>query len=35
MGVRLAVGLVLGVIFDKVAEKWVLESSRDPLIWAA
>jgi ABC-type antimicrobial peptide transport system permease subunit len=23
---------VLSLIFDKVAEKWVMESSRDPLI---
>jgi putative ABC transport system permease protein len=32
VGTGLAVGLALSVIFDKAAEKWVTESSRDPLI---
>jgi predicted permease len=32
VGAGLAVGLVLSLIFDKVAQKWVTESSRDPLI---
>ena len=30
VGAGLAVGLVLSLIFDKVAAKWVTESSRDP-----
>ncbi len=32
VGLGLAAGVVLSVIFDKVAEKWVTESSRDPLL---
>ena len=31
-GAGLAAGLVLSLIFDKVAAKWVTESSRDPVI---
>ena len=34
VGVGLAAGLVLSLIFDKVAVKWVTESSQDPLILA-
>jgi ABC-type antimicrobial peptide transport system permease subunit len=32
VGVGLLCGVVLSLIFDKVAAKWVTESSRDPLI---
>jgi predicted permease len=32
VGAGLAAGLVLSVIFDSIAAKWVTESSRDPLI---
>jgi ABC-type antimicrobial peptide transport system permease subunit len=32
VGAGLAAGLVLSLIFDKLAQKWVAESSRDPLI---
>ncbi len=32
VGLGLVAGVVLSVIFDKVAEKWVTESSRDPLL---
>jgi predicted permease len=32
VGSGLAAGLVLSLVFDKVAAKWVTESSRDPLI---
>jgi predicted permease len=32
VGVGLLCGVVLSLIFDKVAAKWVAESSRDPLI---
>jgi ABC-type antimicrobial peptide transport system permease subunit len=32
VGAGLAVGLVLSLIFDKLAVKWVTESSQDPLI---
>ncbi|HYW41327.1 MAG TPA: ABC transporter permease [Bryobacteraceae bacterium] len=32
VGVGLAAGLLLSVVFDKVAVRWVTESSRDPLI---
>jgi ABC-type antimicrobial peptide transport system permease subunit len=32
VGVGLMVGLVLCLVFDKVASQWVTESSRDPLI---
>jgi len=32
VGAGLAVGLVLSVIFDSIAVKWVTESSRDPAI---
>jgi putative ABC transport system permease protein len=32
VGGGLAVGLLLSILFDKLAKKWVLESSRDPLI---
>jgi ABC-type antimicrobial peptide transport system permease subunit len=35
VGVGLATGVVLSLIFDKLAAKWVTESSRDPLILAA
>jgi len=34
VGAGLAVGLVLSVIFDSIAVKWVTESSRDPAILA-
>ena len=34
VGVGLAVGLVLSLIFDRLAVKWVTESSQDPLILA-
>jgi predicted permease len=34
VGAGLAAGLVLSLIFDKVAVKWVTESSQDPLILA-
>ena len=34
VGAGLAVGLVLSLIFDKLAVKWVTESSQDPLILA-
>ena len=32
VGAGLAAGLLLSIVFDKFATKWVLESSRDPLI---
>jgi predicted permease len=35
VGGGLAVGLLLSIAFDKLATKWVMESSRDPLILAA
>jgi ABC-type antimicrobial peptide transport system permease subunit len=34
LGAGLAAGLVLSIAFDKIATKWVTESSRDPLILA-
>jgi predicted permease len=34
LGAGLAAGLLLSVAFDKIATKWVTESSRDPLILA-
>jgi len=34
VGAGLAVGLVLSLIFDRLAVKWVTESSQDPLILA-
>ncbi len=34
VGGGLAVGLLLSLAFDKLATKWVMESSRDPLILA-
>jgi ABC-type antimicrobial peptide transport system permease subunit len=34
VGGGLAVGLLLCIAFDKLAAKWVMESSRDPLILA-
>jgi len=34
VGGGLAVGLLLCITFDKLAAKWVMESSRDPLILA-
>ena len=34
VGAGLAAGLVLSLIFDKLAAKWVTESSQDPLILA-
>jgi predicted permease len=34
VGAGLAVGLLLSIAFDKLATKWVMESSRDPLILA-
>lgn len=34
VGGGLAVGLLLSLAFDKLANKWVMESSRDPLILA-
>ena len=34
VGVGLAAGVVLSLIFDKLAAKWVTESSRDPIILA-
>ncbi len=35
VGAGVAAGLVLSVIFDSIAAKWVTESSRDPLIVGA
>jgi predicted permease len=35
VGGGLAAGLLLSIAFDKLATKWVMESSRDPLILAA
>lgn len=35
VGIGLFAGLILTVAFDKVAAKWVADSSRDPLILAA
>jgi putative ABC transport system permease protein len=35
VGSGLAAGLLLSIAFDKFATKWVMESSRDPLILAA
>ena len=35
VGIGLFAGLILTVVFDKVAAKWVVDSSRDPLILAA
>ena len=32
VGAGLAAGLLLSIAFDKLATKWVTESSRDPLI---
>jgi ABC-type lipoprotein release transport system permease subunit len=34
VGTGLAAGLVLSLIFDKLAVKWLTESSQDPLILA-
>ncbi len=34
VGAGLAAGLLLCIAFDKLATKWVMESSRDPLILA-
>src|SRR2546422_2775911 len=34
VGGGLAAGLILSIAFDKLATKWVMESSRDPLILA-
>ena len=34
IGGGLAVGLLLSIAFDKLATKWVMETSRDPLILA-
>jgi ABC-type antimicrobial peptide transport system permease subunit len=34
VGPGLAAGLLLSIAFDKLATKWVMESSRDPLILA-
>jgi putative ABC transport system permease protein len=34
LGIGLAAGLILSIVFDKLATKWVTESSRDPLILA-
>ena len=34
VGAGLAVGLLLSLAFDKLATKWVMESSRDPLLLA-
>jgi len=34
VGAGLVVGLVLSLVFDKFATRWVMESSRDPLILA-
>ncbi len=34
VGAGLAAGLVLSLIFDRIAAKWVMESSRDPMILA-
>src|SRR6266566_9476045 len=34
VGGGLAVGLLLSIAFDKLATKWVMETSRDPLILA-
>jgi predicted permease len=35
VGAGLAAGIVLSIIFDSIAAKWVTESSRDPLIIGA
>jgi putative ABC transport system permease protein len=35
VGAGVAAGLVLSVIFDSIAARWVTESSRDPLILGA
>jgi predicted permease len=34
VGGGLAAGIILSIVFDKVATKWVTESSRDPLLLA-
>jgi putative ABC transport system permease protein len=34
VGAGLAAGMVLSLVFDKVAARWVTESSRDPVILA-
>jgi len=34
VGGGLAAGLLLSIAFDKLATKWVMESSRDPFILA-
>jgi ABC-type antimicrobial peptide transport system permease subunit len=34
VGTGLAAGLALSLIFDQVAQKWLTESSRDPVILA-
>ena len=34
VGVGLAAGLALSAAFDRIAAKWVTESSRDPMILA-
>ena len=34
VGAGLAAGILLSVVLDKLAKKWVAESSRDPLILA-
>ena len=34
VAVGLAAGLVLSFVFDKIAEKWVTESARDPILLA-
>jgi ABC-type antimicrobial peptide transport system permease subunit len=34
LGGGLAIGILLSIAFDKLAPKWVTESSRDPLILA-
>ena len=35
VGAGLTVGFLLSVAFDRLATKWVMESSRDPLILAS
>ncbi len=35
VGAGLAVGVLLSIAFDRLATKWVMESSRDPLILAS
>jgi predicted permease len=34
VGTGLAIGLVLSLVFDKLSQKWLTESSRDPIVLA-